>query len=108
RLDAVLDQLAQPLRGGVRADRVGEDRRRADVHPTDLGQVRVLGTLRLGLGYLVADLLRRPVQALGELELDRDPAGGLPRPGVHLVDAADARDRVFERLGDLGLDLARA
>src|SRR5207253_10963214 len=41
-LDAVLDLLAQPLAGKVRAHRVGQDRRRADVDAAYFWQIRVV------------------------------------------------------------------
>src|SRR5206468_11726476 len=107
-LDAVLDQLAQPLRRHVRAHRVGEDGGGADVHAAYFWQVGIAGQERLRLRDLVADFLDRAIQALAELELHRDAAGVLPRPGVHLVDTADAGDRVLQRLRHLRLDLTGA
>ena len=52
----------------------------------------------------VADVLRRLLQVLLEDELDRDHAEAVERVRLDLLDAADRRDLLLDRIDDLALD----
>ena len=53
---------------------------------------------------LVADLLRGDLRVLREVELHDDVREAVERARAHPVDAADARDRLLDRIDDLALD----
>ena len=59
------------------------------------------------LGDLVADLLRRLLQILLELEERDDHAVAVERVRLDLVDAADPRDAFLDAVDDLALDALR-
>ena len=90
--------------GLVGVERDVEDRRGVGVDLGDDRRVDVLGKMRKHAVHVVAHLLRGDVDVLVEDEGDEHLRHALAGDRAELVDAADGVDRLFDLVGDLGLD----
>ncbi len=90
-----------------RRHREHQDRERIRILFLHDRRIRGVGQIaddRIDLG---ADLLRRDVGVLRQVERDRDARAALGRGRAQLVDARDRVDRGFDAVGDLGLHVLR-
>ena len=104
--DCVVDEPAELFLGHLcGADGVVYERSAFDVDALHQGFLDALGQIAAHLGDGIAHVGHGTIDRCADLELDIDQRRPFERGGSDVLDVADARDRAFDLLDDLGLDL---